>query len=458
MRRALTLLLVLLAGTLLLAQVPLSPINPRIALTTITSVCTGTCYYIRAGGSASTSGTGACVSTGTGNWATGNACAALPATLVRGATYYVADGAYSGRIFTTAASGTTLITIQKATVGSHGDSTGWSDAFGDGQATFAGQLEFDTRYWVFDGKVGGGPPAAGGGTTAWKSGHGFKITETASTPVFFVNGGGNVTLSHTELAGAGNNGSGGDRGNDSLQVLGGTGAVDVSYVYAHDAGRCQFYHAGGSALTVSYSYFGQYESTSGEHSEFAILRTTAPFILRWSVITHEEGTGGIIAGDDGTSTAEIYGNVFYDSGEFGVWGSGNNGLIGAFTLASAAINWKVYNNTFVNMPTDLSVFGIAGESPSGNVASNNYFYTSTSHDVITGWTQSFNHFQDSSTATGSNSTTGSGDPFVAFATYDFGLNSNTTAGTTLAAPYNTDWYGRIRGATGAWTRGAIQVP
>lgn len=449
-------ILLLLGALVGMAQAP--PTRLRFVPVVPTSTCTGTCYYIRNGGSASTSGTGACVSTGTGSWSTANACNDLPTTLVRGATYYVADGAYSGRIFTTAASGTTLITIQKATVASHGGSTGWTNAFGASQATFSGQLEFDTNYWVFDGKVGGGPPASGGGTTSWKSGHGFKISETASTPVFFVNGGGNVTLAHTELSGAGNNGAPGDRGNDSIQVLGGSGALDVSYVYAHDSGRCHFYHGGGSTSTVtaSYSYFGHYESVSAEHSEFAILRTTAPFILRWSVITHEEGTGGVIAGDDGPSTAEMYGNVFYDSNEFGAWGTGNNGLIGAFTLGSSAVNWRVYNNTFINIPVDLSIFGIAGQSPSGNVASNNYFYNSTNHEVISGWTQSFNHFQDSDVATGSNGTTGTGVPFTAFTSYDFSLSANTTAGTSLAAPYNTDWFGHVRGTPGAWTRGAVQ--
>ena len=40
-------------------------------------------HYIRDGGTASTTGTGACNSGGSGNWNTANACDTLPATLVR---------------------------------------------------------------------------------------------------------------------------------------------------------------------------------------------------------------------------------------------------------------------------------------------------------------------------------------------------------------------------------------
>ena len=45
-----------------------------------------------------------------------DAYTALPATLTRGDTYYIADGAYAAYTFDDAISGTTLITIKKATV------------------------------------------------------------------------------------------------------------------------------------------------------------------------------------------------------------------------------------------------------------------------------------------------------------------------------------------------------
>jgi hypothetical protein len=113
--------------------------------------------YVRAG--ATGAGTGA-------DWA--NAYSSLPDTLTRGDTYYIADGTYNGYWFDDPASGTTVITIKKATVMDHGTATGWSDAFGDGVATFTGSLTFSTPYFTVDGQVGGGP-------AGWKTGHGFRV-------------------------------------------------------------------------------------------------------------------------------------------------------------------------------------------------------------------------------------------------------------------------------------------
>ncbi|HTO02777.1 MAG TPA: hypothetical protein VL069_03700 [Opitutus sp.] len=379
----------------------------------------------------------------------------LPAggSLIRGDTYYIAGGSYPGWTLNTPASSTTPITIKKATVASHGPSTGWSNSMGDTQATFSGMIQFTTRYWVFDGAVGGGPNPVGG-SSSWKTGHGFKVTEKNSVPVIWVNGGGNVDISHVELQGAGRNGAGGNIGNDGLQIYGGSGPVTLSHAYMHSMGRCMFYHGGGSSstMTASHLYTGQHESVGAEHSEWAILRSSALFTVRWSIITHTEGTGGVIAGDNGQTTAEIYGNVFFADGT-STWGTENNGLIAAFSTGSAAVNWKVYNNTFINIPSGLSIYGISGQSPSGNQARNNYYYLSTSHSPGSGWTQSYEHFQNSGSATGSSSTTGSGIPFANFANYDFRLNANTTAGTSLASPYNVDMFGKPRTS---WTRGAIE--
>ncbi len=395
----------------------------------------GTVFYIRDGGTSSLCS----------DWA--NACNSLPSNLQRGATYYVADGSYSGRTFSTAVSGTAPITIKKATVTNHGTDAGWNSTYGDGQAAFSGQLRFTTRYWIIDGVSGGGPGS-------WKTGLGFKVTETSSTPVIHIDGGGNVDMSHIELQGAGDNGSAGGIGNDGFQVFGGSGPNTISYAYMHDTGRTMFYHGGGStsAITASYIYTGKHESTSNEHSEWAVLRSTALFTVRWSVITHTEGTGGIIAGDNGQTTAEIYGNVFYNDGTSG-WGTENNGLIAAFSSGSAAVNWKVYNNSFINIPSALSIYGVSGESPSGNQVRNNLYYLSTNHNPGFGWTQSFDHFVNSGSITGSSGTTGTGNPFAAYTAYDFRLINNTAAGTPLPAPYNVDALGNIRST---WTRGAYE--
>jgi hypothetical protein len=74
--------------------------------------------YVRAG--ATGTGSGA-------DWT--NAYTNLPASLVRGCTYYVAAGTYPPHTFNDAVSGTTTITLQAPTAASHGTATGWSSAY-----------------------------------------------------------------------------------------------------------------------------------------------------------------------------------------------------------------------------------------------------------------------------------------------------------------------------------------
>jgi hypothetical protein len=80
-----------------------------------------------------------------------NALDALPVTFVRGNTYYVGDGVYAGVQVTTPISGTTIITIKKATIADHGSDVGWSDEYGDGQARFTAQFHIHAAYVTVDG-------------------------------------------------------------------------------------------------------------------------------------------------------------------------------------------------------------------------------------------------------------------------------------------------------------------
>src|SRR3990167_6731493 len=109
---------------------------------------------------------------GNGNdWTT--AWQVLPATLVRGDTYYLSDGTYPKYVANTAVSGVTLITIKKAIASDHCTDTGWNlGTMGSGQATFSstsaalGPLIVTTPYWVFDGQK----------RDSKTSGHGFVLT------------------------------------------------------------------------------------------------------------------------------------------------------------------------------------------------------------------------------------------------------------------------------------------
>src|SRR5205807_275368 len=66
----------------------------------------------------------------------GNAFAGLPATLVRGDSYYIATGTYPRYRFNTPESGTTVITIKKATPTDHCTDAGFQAGYGTGQAVW----------------------------------------------------------------------------------------------------------------------------------------------------------------------------------------------------------------------------------------------------------------------------------------------------------------------------------
>ena len=71
---------------------------------------------------------------------------------MRGDTIWVGDRSYSSITLNKAASGTTPITIKKATAAIHGTSTGWSNAFADGRATIS-DITMVSNYWIVDGQT-----------------------------------------------------------------------------------------------------------------------------------------------------------------------------------------------------------------------------------------------------------------------------------------------------------------
>lgn len=190
-----------------------------------------------------------------------NAYPVLPASLVRGDTYYVADGTYPSHTFNDATSGTAAITVNKATSMVHGDAADWKDAYGYGTATFVGGLSFKTSYLVIDGQTRGAD---------WKSGYGFKIDETAMgtdlsdwKPGILVNGdtADHVTIRYVEIQGHGHD-SGLTHGRQNLVWLN-TSVNDwtISECYLHDSGDCIFYANSCTNVTIEYCHNARNEST-----------------------------------------------------------------------------------------------------------------------------------------------------------------------------------------------------
>lgn len=128
------------------------------------SAAWATDYCVRAGANGTNDGS---------NWT--NAFSQLPATLMRGSVYYVADGDYPKYMVDDLVSGALTITIKKATAVSHGINDGWNDTYGDGQAIFAFPFNVVVSYVNFDGSVGSGSDP---------STYGFKVAPGDCTGIF----------------------------------------------------------------------------------------------------------------------------------------------------------------------------------------------------------------------------------------------------------------------------------
>jgi hypothetical protein len=115
-----------------------SPMNPLLRLIAASAlalplVAGAASHYVRAGATGTATGA---------DWT--NAYPKLPATLVRGDTYYLAGGSYGSHVFQDAPSGTATITLVRATNVSHGTPTGWSTTYATGPASFTNwQIEHD---------------------------------------------------------------------------------------------------------------------------------------------------------------------------------------------------------------------------------------------------------------------------------------------------------------------------
>jgi len=411
-------------------------------------------HYIRDGAT----GTGDC-GAATNSWA--DACDSLPDTLVRGDTYYIAGGSYGEHTFNTAASGAIPIYIKKATVADHGTETGWNSSYGSGVAQFAAPLNINTAYWIFDGQS----------RITANSGHGIKISNTLCYQKHIQMTGtpDHISLRYIEFAGLGDDGDcrisdTQDGANDQLYANDADADnATLEYCYFHDAGRTHLLTgAGADNWLIQHCYFGTVESHADEHGEPLNVDRSANWIIRYNIFNETEGTGVIMVEDSQGATGwEIYGNLFSNF-------SSNNGAIATdadYSCDNPPTNrcptmWyssKVYNNTFVNgMGINQGINPQNGSGADWQVY-NNIWYNCSNLANLSSVPHDYNAFSGPNAfgeAHGQANLTSA--IFRDYNNDDFSLVGATSAGATLASPYNTDMLGRTRGADGVWDRGAYE--
>lgn len=399
-------------------------------------------HYIRDGGTASTSGNGACT-----GWATANACDQLPTNLVRGDTYCIADGTYNVKTLNTPNLGTTLITIRKAV---HNDGTcsagpNWQSTFGDGQATWLGDWILGSDNWVLDG--------ATRNENDWTSGssYGFRITSLiASTSLTAGICGSNLTVRYVHAGGT-------PVGNPP------TNGVDFAFKIAGFDEFCSgwtlsrmlventittFHINGSTGGTLEFSYIRNgwsKESVRGQiaMSNWAIRHNIFKDSCQGNPADPTAGAcTGIIALFDGGpwDNTKIYGNVFWNTNSVSV----QDAIIVIGGTSETPTGGEIYNNTFAGIRNGALTILTRGSAACRN---NLAYDLGPSGTTTLGFT--------CSAGASNNSTVGS-NPFVNYSGGNFHLSAATAAGISLSSPYNVDMDGNTRGSDGVWDLGAYE--
>lgn len=381
-----------------------------------------------------------------------NAFTQLPSTLQRGATYYVADGTYSSYTFGGAVSGTSVITIKKATAPDHGTDTGWDSSYGDGQAVWNGPLIFNTGYYVFDGVTRN--------ENNWFDGtsYGFKIYHNNQDQQITMGHLGtafsNVEIRYTYLQ-ALNTALPGTtirRYTLDMDTYGGSGTFTKIAVRKcfFQYGNVHIFTHDNDGMIVEYSAFDANDSNNANHGEcMSAYYSNDRFIIRYNKFRAITGTAVIAfthADSSYTDGFEIYGNVIWNHNV-------GDGVFGFDNANYPFSNTKIYNNTIVDKAGGYNS-GIAIRRGTNNVAYNNLWVNcGGSFWIGDGITHDYNAFDSSVGSQGepheqTNITT---SIFKNYAGKDFLLSKHTTAGKNLGSPYDVDMLGNTRQN---WDRGA----
>jgi hypothetical protein len=464
----------------------------------------GNCYIYA---SATGSGTGANWTNAYTGFGTG-AHQINPAAMTRGVTYWIAAGNYGGVNFSAPDSGTSVITLEGATMANHGPASDWANSFA-GQAVF-GESTVSSDYWTFNGQTRG---------SDWRSGYNLKFwnqTDGAGNALF-INGGTHGTIGYVEIEGTNDNYSG-SNSDDGMEFVGANNWY-VGYSWIHDVGTDLIEVFTLTGLTFEYNMFERnHTGLDSNHSQAMDMCGLSNLIIRYNYFRDITNTA-VIDTACGSYVNEsnwyIYGNVNYWTSSVHLTGTSGqaDGFVALFgEILSGDV--QIYNNTFANINgsacansviCNTAALWVCGSScggagcTGGNCGSptvtvyNNLWYNPYSGQDIfidsagSQWTATGGYGQNycpsggcsngggfASNVNGATNDASSmmGNPFVNFdgsSNFNFALNAATSAGLLIpngsTTPegctagvncFNIDPAGAIRGADGDWDRGAYE--
>jgi hypothetical protein len=387
----------------------------------------------------------------------------------RGDTWYLVGGTYPGETFNVAVSGSSLITITKATLQNYASitATGWQ-AYMATQAVFTSGMTFESGNFVFDGVNPQG--------TNWDetpTDYGFQFAPLLCNDIHIGPESGtstNFTFAHVAGEGYVNAGDPSSIGCNNFAVSTTSASTEIDGV---NITNCLFWHWQNDVATtatteknwlISGNIFWGCKYYTDAHCECFSenIGTDQNITICNNLFYNNNGvTCCIVVALIGTSPGPfyIYGNVFLNNTS-DEGGTGCNGIIGTGNANAVANNVFIFNNTFDgNNGIWLNNLDASSGSVITGAATNNLFFNMGSGlagTVPSGFgTVDYSAYYSCSgdTIADTHPQSSSGNPFVNDSSFNFELISNTVAGANLGAPYNVDAAGNVRTT---WTRGAFE--
>lgn len=384
----------------------------------------------------------------------------------RGDTIVYTDGAYSAVTLNTAASGSTTITLRKASAADSGVA-GYNANLHDGQAVLSG-LTVSTDYWIID-----------GGTrdeTDWQDETAYGLILTTGTALGISPEVDQCQFKYIALVGSGIDAA------IALNDQSGTLWRDTLLFHRmlFENWAFAFHSREADNVTIEYCHLGPTYSKECISHQYG-----ANWIIRWNkFIDNGQGTGGDTQtatigmfnyGGGGTDPAdtqadgvEIYGNVFgcSDAG-FQAGMSAQDAL-----LSLVVDDAKIYHNTISRTGGAWAGRIYLGDG-TADVQNNLWYWMGDTDPGVSGSKIAVPSNTDESWCYYKNSTpahagldcsaipntvySGTEDPFEAEASGDYRIKDSSFSGTSpidkannLSAPYNVDAYGTTHDNIGAY--------
>jgi len=379
---------------------------------------------------------------------------------IRGDTYFVAGGTYSGDVAVAKEpSGQQWITIKKANAADNSKDGNWSGSYATDQAVISGTVKLANGYVELDGVTGEGT-----------AGHGIKIHNPAETTVLSLGyNSGPYHVFHCEV-----------RGPTRLSKAGFDGIHNNngSAQKGLRIGNCWVHECGRNGITIGFIVGTSYEdygmlfennvieetggNLAGAHSnpiQIGYATGDAYLIIRGNVFRNNVGSAPVTyLGGKGSDHrfSRIYNNLFVitDRSKYGC----SPGVVWAHSGAAACHKIEVYNNTFYGVRLGQCALDTVGAKD--NVLVNNVWENCEFTGKHRGFAEESNNGYFGNTGGGvpkgsKNQVNGSSTTLANPGEGDFSLLPNgyaAGAGADLSKIFTTDFAGNARGAK--WDIGA----